>query len=611
MKLPNLESIKLQVYNLPIFTIARSRDIIKYGHRNTYPAYLCDLFNQSTVHNAIVTSKVNYCLGKGFKENEFTAIPPNKYESWDSLDFKLFLDLLLYNGMAIEIHKDNKGNITELYHLDFGKLRLTLDKKNLKFSNEWTYINEDGERIEKQLPKLINLPIYYTGTKERKSVMYWTGYRPDFDSYPLPDYVGALTSIETSVEIANWHLNNLKNGFSAGTLISLNNGTIDDPEKRKEVIKDLKAKATGTNRTGEIFVSFSEGKEFAPEILPMQPNNLDKQFEQLTQDVRDSIFIGHKVTNPQMMGVLVGGSLGGREQIAESYELFKETVILPYQKTFCGVIGDLLSDKFGTKVELEIEELKPIGELLPISEQTILQYVDRTVIQDYIYSRYGLTKPEIDPNLPQNLAKNSKKKAKILDYLMSKAIDVSDSELKSEHPVTFEGEKDIHKYNSVMDVNLADDLTDEESKVLKVIVDAPSTTPEYISKITEIKKEEVVKIIGTLRDKFYITKDFAPTKKGVDVNDKGKIVLVYKYAVRPDVPNGKSREFCQKMMELSNQGKRWLREDIEGMKNEMEIGFLNNTNVWKYRGGWYRNPNMEVAVPFCRHVFVQELRIKK
>jgi hypothetical protein len=46
----------------------------------------------------------------------------------------------------------------------------------------------------------------------------------DRNVYPVPEYIGACASIETDVEIANYHLNNIKTGFAVGTIVNFNNG---------------------------------------------------------------------------------------------------------------------------------------------------------------------------------------------------------------------------------------------------------------------------------------------------------------------------------------------------------------------------------------------------
>jgi len=63
-----------------------------------------------------------------------------------------------------------------------------------------------------------------------------------------------------------------------------------------------------------------------------------------------------------------------------------------------------------------------------------------------------------------------------------------------------------------------------------------------------------------------------------------------------------SREFCQTMMSI---GKLYSKEEIQALSNGQ------GTDVWRYRGGWYHNPNTDVNVPSCRHTWNQVLVRKK
>ena len=59
--------VKLSTYVLPHFREKKvnSQDWIDFGANNLFPLYLVDLYNESAVHNAIITGKVNYIVGRG------------------------------------------------------------------------------------------------------------------------------------------------------------------------------------------------------------------------------------------------------------------------------------------------------------------------------------------------------------------------------------------------------------------------------------------------------------------------------------------------------------------------------------------------------------------
>ena len=102
--------------------------------------------------------------------------------------------------------------------------------------------------------------------------------------------------------------------------------------------------------------------------------------------------------------------------------------------------------------------------------------------------------------------------------------------------------------------------------------------------------------------------------KGGEVNSLGNDVIDnieipasrfqvrYSYRTRPNVPDPitQSRAFCVKLLELNRS---YSREDIDNISNRVD------RDVWKYRGGWYTNPETGATTPFCRHEWIQQLVI--
>lgn len=623
MKLSNISNkiigVALNVYNLPLFRELRNEDYISYGYNNTYPQYLIDMFNQSAVHNAIVTGKVNYITGRGLSiENGQNKlfINPNPYEDIDNIFHKVATDYEVINGYAYEVVKNKQGFIDSIYHMDFSRLRLAIDKKGYWYSTEWTYINTDGERVKKYNPKKVYFPKYKSGAKDVRSVYVFAKYRPDFGDYPLPDYVGAMSAIETSVEISNYHLNNIKNGFAAGTMINLFNG-IPEEEEKNEIVEDYKAKATGSNKAGEVFINFAEDKEHGAEVLPMQPNNLDKQFDLLTKSTQDTIFIGHKITNGGLFGVKTEGQLGGtnKDELVFAYEQFKETYIKQRQEDLLFGLNYLLND-YDPKgaTQIEIKELRPILPDLILTEATILKYVPDQAMADYIKGRYGIETivPVLPPMVtPQQQAMSLQLNA--INYFEKVGKVYNNYTLLASNHGQEDGKFDYDSEDSYQFVSGLD-KTDE--KILATISELPTSKPSQIARILDLEETEVIKRIDHLANLEMISIEKIGFKilSGGDsalkqIGNRQQLRIVYSYQTRLDAPEliGESRDYCKRLTALSKGGKRWTRSEIEGLKNEMPSSFLDNQNVWLYRGGWYREPGSDVSVPFCRHRWVQEI----
>jgi len=57
------------------------------------------------------------------------------------------------------------------------------------------------------------------------------------------------------------------------------------------------------------------------------------------------------------------------------------------------------------------------------------------------------------------------------------------------------------------------------------------------------------------------------------------------------------------MMEMSEAGMTWTREDIDSLENEI------GTSVWEMRGGWMTKGGTDIHLPYCRHIWTQQVII--
>jgi hypothetical protein len=155
-------------------------------------------------------------------------------------------------------------------------------------------------------------------------------------------------------------------------------------------------------------------------------------------------------------------------------------------------------------------------------------------------------------------------------------------------------------------------LTKLEKGVLDLISKTPSITKEAIQKVMQIDKTQTLNILETLAADGLIETDVDGqmiTPKGERQNTSSfqDLFIRYKYSLRPDAPTliGESRDFCQAMM---SNPRYFTREDIENIGRELgQIYGIDNYDAFTRRGGWYHDPQRDVNVPYCRHIWQQEL----
>lgn len=303
---------------------------VYYGTDNKYPEYLWSLFTRSALLQSIISGTTDYVLG-----NDVIAINPtinadhinDDGETLEDIIKLITNDYLIFGGFSIQVIFNKLGKVSELYWLDFRNCRIDEDKQKVYYSEEWT---------KKSSPKYVEYDVLDTKKRKGTAVVYFRGHNCR-SVYPLPRYSGALNALETSTEIARYHLNAIHNNFNGNLVINFNNGEPSDDVK-KEIEKKIKNKFAGAENGGAFLVSFNDSKDNGVTIERLQDDNTDKKYEQLRKDTYKEIFIAFRC-QPQLFGFVIEGSLFNKEEYQQAFELYKKTVVKPIQQDIIRVFN--------------------------------------------------------------------------------------------------------------------------------------------------------------------------------------------------------------------------------------------------------------------------------
>ena len=376
-----IEIIKMTQTDLPIQVdcIRNGKEWVDYGKDNKFPNKLIDFSNRSALHNAILTSKIDMVKGKGLSyENEvFDATTEiflqraNKYESMDEVFDKCVYDLCLFGGYAIEVCLSrDKKSIGSYNHIDFSKIRVAVEDETGCITGYWYSRNWDKSRQYDNKPIFIDAyqkPPFCEETPLRM-LLYVKEYRPDTKYYPLPAYVGALSAIETDIEIDNSHLAHIKNGMRPNSILNFNNGIPND-EERAIIMRQVEQTYTGTDNAGRMMVMFNDDKNTAPSFDSLGVGNGVDEFQNLQTFIEDKILKGHRVTSPMLVGVKTPGQIGGANELDVSFRLFDSQVITPMKNMLLDTFN--MFGKLAGCKELSIETVAPVE--MTFSENVLLQ----------------------------------------------------------------------------------------------------------------------------------------------------------------------------------------------------------------------------------------------
>lgn len=339
--------------SLPIYVERKTRQgWITYGENNLYPDLMITLMNRSGKHNAILKRKSSMIAGNGWnmekldgKAVNFLANVYNE-DNMNDIAYKAAFDLEIFGAFALQIiYSKDKSKIAEINFLPVNKIRLSE-------CNEYVYYCEDWSNIRKNIPT--KYPIFDPKNPQGSQVLYYKEYRPGNEYYGIPNYISAVNWIQLEYEVSQFHLSQVKNGFSPGMIINFTSGIPSDEEMR-DVIKNLKMDFQGARNAGEVMFLFSEGLDQSAQITPVQLNNSDERFIQLNKEITQGILVAHEVTNPGLFGISQEGELGQKNIILESLEIFQSVYVSPKQKQIEKVFNRLLRFN-GSQSVLELNE---------------------------------------------------------------------------------------------------------------------------------------------------------------------------------------------------------------------------------------------------------------
>ena len=610
-----LKVLNFDTQKVPTFKEARGKDWILFGdegeYRNRYPEYLLDLYRRSAKNHAIINSKKDYVVGQGWAVNaegmntmglaklqEFIN-HPNQYESLDDILEKVALDYELYNGFALEIvYNQLNDKIAAIYHADFARYRSNEDGSCYYHSEDWSKHNPIVEKIE----------AFDWKNPSGKQLLYVKGYSPDCRYYPLPTYLGSTSYIELDVEIANFHLNAVKNNFVGGTIVSFYNGE-PTAEEQEEIERQIKDKFTGTNNANSIVLNFADSRDRGVEIQQLNGNDFDKRFDILNKTVQREIYAGHQVTDPALFGIKEDGIFTSRNQLVDSFELFQNTYINNRQQFIERVFNELASLQ-GLSNRLYIQDTEPIS--VQFSEATVTS----VMTQEEIREKVGL--PKLDK--PMQAAKTSNDEDDILVEYFKNCGSTDYEAVGNGKALNFESETSVKLHEELNRKYWFAEVNPIDTAILNILKENPSTPFLAIAEQLQLSIERVMAGLQVLNESNAIILEIGEvldsSQRVVNITKEGErllkeippveeeFVIRYVYEQRPGTGSSflidRSRKFCIDMYDLVKEGKSWKLTEIQ------ELGISQNRNVWMRGGGWW-GKNYH-----CRHYWEQKLmKVKK
>ena len=352
----NILSINLETQTAPIIQEVQGKEYIEYGTeewRNLYPQFLIDLYYNSSTHAAIINATAEMIAGEDLviedKDTDLDAYVElkkffrhaNGKETLHQVVKKLAFDFKLQGAYAIHIiWNQERTKIVELYHVPVERVRAGIPNNLGQID---TYYISSNWANERENPPT-EIAAFNTNDRTATSQLLYTGaYSPNMDCYHTPDYIAANNWALVDQRVAEFHLNNIENGFSGSYFISFANG-VPTQEERFQIEQSLTDKFTGARNSGKFILTFSDDKTRTPEITPIAVSNASEQYLALQELLVQNILTGHRVTSPMLMGIKSDTGLGSNvDELNAAANFYLNTVVQPMQLHILNTLQTIFS----------------------------------------------------------------------------------------------------------------------------------------------------------------------------------------------------------------------------------------------------------------------------
>lgn len=303
-----------------------SRTFVPWGSDNKFPNFINDLYKGSATLRAVIDGTVKFICGNGISISDEAAKWKNavnsKGETMEDLVEMAGLDLLKFKGFAIQVIYNKMRAITDLYVLDFSRIRLSADGKKVYYAKSWSqwsskYKEYDrfGEKLD---PENLTQIFVYKGAVRTV--------------YPMPTWEGAFRDCLAEMAASKYVLSNLTNGLAARTIITIPNtdGQLTEDEK-KEVEKSIQSRFCGPDSDTKFFLYFKTDEGAEIEVKPIQVIDESSKFTNIKDSARENIFIAFRAT-PTLFGLPNKNNGFTQQEFFEAFKLYQKTQVQGYQK---------------------------------------------------------------------------------------------------------------------------------------------------------------------------------------------------------------------------------------------------------------------------------------
>jgi len=355
--------VNLSSYTTPEIVESKNKEWVEFGADNNYFKFLIDRANGSATSGACITGISQMIYGKGLDATD-SSRKPEAYARMISLFKKddlrqLAYDLKLTGQCAIQvIYSKDKKTVQKVEHLPIETLRAEKCSEGDKQVQAYYYHSDWANA--KPSDKPLRIPAFGVSKSPQPiEILYVKPYEAGMYYYSTPDYVSGISFSEIEEEIANFHVNNIKNSFAPASLINFNNG-VPDEEAQTLIENKIVSKFQGTNSAGKLIIAFNDNKESQADITPVQISDAHNQYEFISSEAQSKIMMSHRIVSPMLLGIKDNSGFGNNaEELKNASILMQNIVINPFQELLIDAFDKILAYN-NISLNLYFKTLQPL-----------------------------------------------------------------------------------------------------------------------------------------------------------------------------------------------------------------------------------------------------------
>jgi len=376
--------VKVDIQSL----INTSQKWITNGADNSYFIEVENAYLGSPTNQSIIDNFTNYILGDGLIDENNTidveAILPEEDLRNAVMDFKL------QGACAFQVIYNFGGSVSKLYYVPTKSLAVNREEDITDEPTSYWY-SFDWRFRTKYKPEQI--PAFGYGNGLQTEILYIKRQSAQ-PVYALPDWQSGIQYCQTEEELSNYYNKHIKNNFSAGKIVNINQGSTDSEEAMDEAERSIVNKVTGSNNAGNLIVSFNDNYENRTTVDSIEITDAYSQFQFLSTECLEKIMLSHKVNDRGLFGLpMPSGFSSVAEQMIQSLKILYRSQINPSRKILVKGLEKAFKKnspnvklKFEDYEELRVDNIQPTPEVNMVGEKVSFDYDDTLTTEAGLYA---------------------------------------------------------------------------------------------------------------------------------------------------------------------------------------------------------------------------------